>query len=293
MKKTVFIILFSFIYFYANAQMGLLGKKPAAQVELLKERSLLVVLWDEGELDLYNENIKKAIEEVWTFSTDIRYISKDEWRKLAKDKDEAKKYAHLYYTAKTLNANAPEHSLVLGILEKKISTNFHYTDLGLADLILALKNIQSDLEMGADYKKMIKSNEEKGMKFLSDSIEHKTLYINKDLVSKKFLKKIDEIYTYKYKLVTKDDIDEAIINKNPNVLFIKEFVRAQRPMTKTRENIRTTASMYVGLNLVYKASDLKYVAIAGTSSMGSLDGRPRETGKIKIKGIKMLLKYIK
>ncbi|WP_179018962.1 hypothetical protein [Winogradskyella forsetii] len=64
-------------------------------------------------------------------------------------------------------------------------------------------------------------------------------------------------------------------------------------MTKTRGDIRTTASMYVGLNLVYKASDLKYVAIAGTSGMGSLDGRPRETGKIKIKGIKMLLKYIK
>lgn len=304
MKKIIWIVALALFCVHANAQMGLLGEKPAAEVELLKDRPLLVVLWDEGELDNYNENIKKAIDEVWTFSTDIRYVSKDEWRELAKDKDKAKKYAHLYYTAQTLNANAPEHSLVIGILEKKISTNFYYTDLGLADLILALKNIQTDLEMGADYKKLIKSNEEKGMKFLSDSIEHKTLYIDKELISKKFLKKIDETYTYKYKLVTKEEIDEAIINKDPNVLFIREFVRAQRPMTKTRRKfgetdqmgtntqISSKASMYVGLNLVYKASDLKYVAIAGTTGMGSLDGRPRETGKIKIKGIKMLLKYI-
>ncbi|WP_179018964.1 hypothetical protein [Winogradskyella forsetii] len=175
MKNTLLIVAIALISYKTNAQMGLLGKKPAAQVEQLKERPLLVVLEDEGELGDYNKNIRKALEAVWTFSTDIRYILKDEWRKLAKDKDEAKKFAHLYYTARTLNANAPEHSLVIGILENKISTNFYYTDLGLADLILALKNIQIDLEMGADYKKMIKSNEAKGIKFLSDSIEYKTL----------------------------------------------------------------------------------------------------------------------
>lgn len=305
MKKILLIVATFLMCYNTNAQMGLLGKKPAEQVEQLKERPLLVVLGDEEVMDVYNENIKKAIDEVWTFCTDIRYISKDEWRKLAKDKDEAKKYAQLYFTARTLNANAPGSSLVIGLLENKISTNFYYTGIGLADLTLALHNIQTDLEMGTSNRTVLKNQQNEFSEYLTDSLQHKTLYIDKAVVGKKFLKQIDDIYKYDYKLVSKEEIDNAIINKDPNVLFIREFVRAQRPMTKTRRKfgetnqmgtntqISSAASMYVGYNLVYKALDLKAVGIAGLTGTGSLSMDMRETGKLKIKGIKTLLKYIK
>ena len=304
MKKLIICVGIALVCSSVNAQMGLLGKKPVKQLEMLRERPLLVVLWDDGELDGYNENIKKAIAEVWTFSSDIRYITKDQWREMAKDKDEAQRYAHLYYTKKMLGGNAPNNSLVIGLLEKAVSTNFYYTpDTGLADLMLALHNIQTDLIMGADYKKIVKNQSMEFSRFLSDSLEHKTLYIDEALVTKKFLKKINDTYTYDYKLVSKDEIDNAILNKDPKVLFIREFVRAQRPITKSRlqlgdkrtdtdkVEIQKTASMNIGINLVYKASDLKQVGVAGMTGMGKMNA-DKEEGKIDIKGIEMFLKLI-
>ena len=272
MKKLIICVCISLVCFNVNAQLGLLGKKPVKQVETLRERPLLVVLWDEGELDDFNENIKKALDLAWTFSTDIRYISKDEWKTIYKDKDEAKKYAHMYYTKKMLGGNAPDHSLLIGLVENKVSTHFAFTPhLGLADLIFSLKNIQADLEIGGDYKNKMKEMGKTASKFLNDSLETKTVYFDEANVSKKFLKKIHDVYPFKYEIVSKEEIDDAILNKDSDILFFRQVVRAQRPVTKTRVNnagaskIKTskTASMNVPVTFVYKASDLEIISGVG------------------------------
>lgn len=284
MKKLMFSILLILVSFSTYSQMGVLGKKAEKQIELLKDRTMLVVLWDEGELDTYNENIKKAIDEVWTFSNDIKYVTKDEWRKLSKDKDEREKYANLYYTKKMLNANAPDHSLVFGLLEKKISTHFIFTpETGLADLILSLKNMQLDLEIGNDYKKVAKEQRQELMQYIKEALPKMTLYIDKDLVTKKLINKIDDTYPYSYKLVSHEEINKAILNKEPNVLFIREFVRAQRPMTRTAMNTgnNRTASMHFRLKMIYRASDLKLVGGTGAGD------------KVDIKDIETLLQIMK
>ncbi|WP_033958652.1 hypothetical protein [Psychroserpens jangbogonensis] len=269
MKILIICVCISLVCFNANAQLGLLGKKPVKQVETLRERPLLVVLWDEGELDDFNENIKKALDLAWTFSTDIRYISKDEWKTIYKDKDEAKKYAHLYYTKKMLGGNAPDHSLLIGLVENKVSTHFAFTPhLGLADLIFSLKNIQIDLEIGNDYKNKMKEMGKNASKFLNDSLETKTVYFDEANVSKKFLKKIHDVYPFKYEIVSKEEIDDAILNKDSDILFFRQVVRAQRPLTKTRTDISgkttaKTASMNVPVTFVYKASDLEIISGVG------------------------------
>ncbi|SDS29372.1 hypothetical protein SAMN04515667_1848 [Formosa sp. Hel1_31_208] len=284
MKKIIlnaFIILFSL---GINAQMGVLGKKAAKQIEILKERPLLVVLWEEGELDGYNENIKKAIDEVWTFSSEIVYVTKDEWRKLSKDKEESSKYAHLYYTVKMLNANAPNHSLVIGLLENKVSIHFVFTpNTGAADLMLSLKNLQLDLAIGNNYKKVVNEQRVEYMQYIKDSLPHKTLYINKNLATKKLLKKIDDVYSYPFKLVSHEDINEAILNKDPDVLFIREFVKAQRPTTKTKFNTGNseTASMHFRLKMIYRAADLKLIGGTGPGD------------KVDVRDLEMLLQVMK
>ncbi|WP_460218760.1 hypothetical protein [Psychroserpens sp. MEBiC05023] len=287
MKKTILVFCMALICFNTSAQMGVLGKKAAKQIELLKDRTMLVVLWDDDELDGYNENIKKAIDDVWTFSNDIKYVTKDEWRELSKNKDEREKYTNLYYTTKMLNANAPNHSLVFGLLEKKVSTHFIFTPkVGLADLMLSLKNMQLDLEIGNNYKKVVKEQRTNFINYAKDNLPNMTLYIDKDMVTKKLIKNIEKTYPYPYKLVSYEDINAAILSKDPNVLFIREFVKAQRPMTKTRETANNVAyskmgSMNFAMKMLYRTSDLKLVGGTGPGD------------KIDIKDLEMLLKVMK
>jgi len=263
MKNTIIYTFIALLCFSANAQMGVLGKKPAKQIEMLRQRPLLVVLWDEGELDDFNENIKKAMDIAWTFSSDIQYITKDEWKTIYKDKDQVEKYAVMYYTQKMLGGNAPNNSLLIGLTENKVCTHFAFTpNLSIADLIFSLKNIQTDFDIGDDYKNMMNDMGKNASKFLNDSLETKTVYFDEAELSKKFLKKIQETYPYKYEVVSKEDIDEAILNKDSDILFFRQVVRAQRPMTKTRTDISgtttaKTASMNVPVTFVYKASNLE------------------------------------
>jgi len=280
MKKLIILVSIAFICFSVNAQMGI-NKKSARDVETLRERPLLVVLMDEdeqqGDLEGYNENIQKAVNDIWTFSPSIRYIDKEEWKAIYKDKDEAKKYAHLYYTEKMLQANAPNNSLLIGLVEKKVVTHFVFTpDVGLADLMLSVSNLQKDLEIGNNYKKVVKEQIKLSSKFLKDSLEHKILYIDEGFVTKKLLKGIHDIYDYQYEIVSKEEIDDAIIAKDPKILFIRHFVKAQRPSTQNG----TTASMHFALKLVYNASNLEVISGTGAGD------------KIDTKDIEMFIKLI-
>lgn len=269
MKKLIICICIALLCFNVNAQLGLLGKKPIKQVETLRERPLLVVLWDDGELDDFNENIKKAMDLTWTFSSEIRYISKEEWKTKYKNKDEAKKYAHMYYTKKMLSGNAPDHSLLIGLMENKVSTHFAFTPhLSLADLIFSLKNIQADLEIGGDYKDKMKEMGKNASKFLKDSLKTKIVYFDESELSKKFIKKIHDVYPFNYEIVSKEEIDDAILNKDSDILFFRQVVRAQRPLTKTRTDLNgvstaKTASMNIPVTFVYKASNLEPFAGVG------------------------------
>lgn len=280
MKKLITLVGIIFTCFSLNAQMGI-NKKSARDVETLRERPLLVVLMDEdeqnGDMEGYNENIQKAINDIWTFSPTVRFINKEEWKSISKDKDEAKKYAHLYYTKKMLQANAPNNSLLIGLVEKKVVTHFVFTpDVGLADLMLSVSNLQKDLEIGNNYKKIVKEQVKLSSRFLKDSLEYKILYIDEGFVTKKLLKGIHDIYDYQYEIVAKEEIDDAIIAKDDKIIFIRHFVKAQRPTTQNG----TTESMNLALKLVYNASNLEVISGTGAGD------------KIDIKDIEMFIQLI-
>ncbi|MGS2726343.1 hypothetical protein ACU8DI_07015 [Psychroserpens sp. BH13MA-6] len=286
MRKTVLTFILAILSLGATAQMGT-DKKAAKYIDELKQRPLLV--FNYGDYDGFEETIKKAIEEVWTLSPSVKYISTDEWKALSKDKDEAKKYAYLHYTLTPLQSNAPASSILIGLLENKMSV--HYKAIpdirddnynSVADFMVTLKNLQVDLEMGDNYKNLVRDQTKYYSQFLKDSLAHKTLLIDKNNVSKKLLKEMDKLYQYPYQFVDKSLIDDAIINKQSDILFLREIFIAQRPRTKTREfaGVETTRTSSNGYALfyLYKASDLEIVGSTGFSN-GELDPR----------GIQMLL----
>lgn len=275
-----------------NAQLGLLDKKPVPQVEQIRERPLLVVVEDLTDVDHFKEedhkalegfydNIKEAIEKVWTFSKDVRYVTLAELHQLEANEEEAKKYAYLYYSIALKVNNAPNNCIVLGLLENKVSTNFAFTpDTYLADLMFSLSNMQMDLNTGSATMASSKAQGKKIAQFLRDSMSDKVLYIDKAFATSKLVKKIEDIYEYDYEFVDKAEIDRAIVKKNKDVLFFRHIIRAQRPTTKTRGGGVQTSSMNFTYTFLYKASDLQ---LGGSASVGS---------KIDMKAIKRTLKLM-
>ncbi|WP_101261194.1 hypothetical protein [Labilibaculum filiforme] len=192
----------------------------------------LVVLEDNPFCE-YNYKIKEAVEENWK-ATAYEFISIDEFQK----KKHERNYSFLVTSTVTFNkdkTNAQYHflSLVLGGPAEEIgnmpdlcSIPLSYVNVDEATYIYKLSSIvefmQNHIALVNKNPEIITENILKYYNKNSAETKYKTLYLLKDELSSEIntLAKISKVYSGKVKLVTADEIEEAIRNKNSQVIFL-------------------------------------------------------------------------
>lgn len=287
MKNAITLLICSLFSIAINAQGGI-PKNKLEEASQIKSLPLLVVLNDsdskfykEFDNDL-NELLQQAVNTEWTYNKEIRYISREEWIELSKDKSEKKKFAILYQSNSDLAGNVPGGTLAIGLLENKVFTHFvklpveNNVATNYADYIHTIRLLQSDLKGLSK-----KEQREDAQNFLtSDTLKIKTLLIDENLIKSNLTEEIiREYYPYNLEIVPKSVIDSAILNKEKNILYTKELAMAIRPMVRTNHGYREVNSHETVFNGIFKAknSDLVFMISANP---------------IKEKSFKTLKKYI-
>ncbi|WP_055446168.1 hypothetical protein [Lacinutrix mariniflava] len=259
MKRQILITLITILSFTnIYAQFGMPKAEDANKIQ---KRTLLVVL-DEvderlkkkinkkpekfqkyaDEINLYNENLKSAIENTWTFSTEIRYVTQTKFLEIKKDKKQKKLYA--YFSNKiqrnpsriisdSYYADAPDiYTINIGLADEKkaihsmMYSTSHPSEADLTFISQQFQNLLTSLQQaeGKKYRKEMKATMAKN----SQKLKTKTLLLDKEFVDKKLISKIDKIYKYDYKLTDRETIDKAILAKDSKYAYVRAFPMFQQ-----------------------------------------------------------------
>lgn len=234
-KQLVCFLIFLLSISSMFAQFGM--KKKVKNATLLKERILLVPV----ETSEFGEQLKAAVQKVWTYNKDIRFITEGELKTFRKNKKERKNYAVLDYLDAGLHTNDlgdvikigfldnsyPVHALMISSVDtdSESFSKIEKKDINEADLLFYVRQLQEQLINLTKYKKMSRIKiAKKIQKINADGIKTlktKTLLIEKNALTKKALKEFKANYKYDYKIVSKEVIDDAIINSYDDKLYIK------------------------------------------------------------------------
>ncbi len=303
MKKILSTFLFLLFTISLHAQLGI-SKKKISEAQLIKELPLLVVLHDYEHpfYEKMNINLKEAIQKYWTYSESVEFITKDELKEFSKDKSKKDKYAYLMFSDKLYQANVHAGFFCIGLLNKKIYTHFKKfgnpnKELTLADYKQGLYWLQKDLTMVRHSLKEAKANTKILIEKCKEEIPNSTLLIDKDLITNNLKENISEFYKYNYKIVSKEVIDEAIINETPNVIYFKTLETVTRPTGSASDSreynkiieTNTTSEHYKSRTVfsiftvnIYKADNQEFLM--------SIPAMPK--GKLKLKHFEKLIKTI-
>ncbi|XCF04981.1 hypothetical protein ABI125_09620 [Tamlana crocina] len=292
MKKLHLTFIAFLMLISVHAQYGI-TKKRKPEAEIIKTLPLLVVLHDYDD-PLYQRmrvDLKEAMQKYWYYSEDITFVSKDELREYEKDKLKRDNYAYLMFSEKLYRANVPAGCFCIGLLNKKTFTHFkkfgNYDEkLTMADYKQGLYWLQKDLETVFDAKTW-KENNQNTIKAFRENVETSTLLVDESLVTDDLKDQMESVYSYNYKIVTKEEIDRAIMSSSPNILYTKPYNYLSRPLVKSNDEGHSLASMrdnvnVVVLNYVYSAENNQPLAAFKTKA------NKKTTLKHFKKGLKVL-----
>lgn len=245
----------------ALAQFGLGGSLEVVdvdkkkEVEKLKEEQTLVVFLqepDEARLKKMTEQekqtylagvkenntiLKRVFQEHWTFTDEVQYMTPGEFKDLDKKKRRG-------YTKVVLGVNTLSDEIVENGQSVLWGTSGSFSDIGLihdawvatdrvvnvhlpylssteADLVWAVQQMQNFMNAqlnGMDAEDYVEySLEEYG-----DQLKSKTLFIDKNDLSKGMTERqLKRSYPYEVKVVSRNEIDEAIMQADAEVLVLK------------------------------------------------------------------------
>jgi len=235
--KVLVSLFFVFNFYSLSAQFiyskyveGNMSQKQFIFTDLPGFRSSIIQN-KEDKYDPYDpENFtfwEEYLEEYWYLTSDYKVLPFDEAYALAQ---EDVKNTYLVQLAK-LDGGIYTFMRVMSPVSKKGQTAFSTIldyKVEPADLVYGLLSVQEVLLNKKNYpsKFIPKSAAAKNGKML----KNKTLYIGY-YKSNKERKKIEESYPYSYKFVTLEEIDEAILNKEEDVLVIRQFQIPSLEMT--------------------------------------------------------------
>jgi hypothetical protein len=192
----------------------------------------LVVLLDNPLLE-YNSIIKEVMEQEWTI-TDYEFITFKEFEEkrmdpqysflymsmvmFDNDKTDAQyRFLHLSMGGDYFRINQmPDIASVPLAYYSVEEDNYTYK------LALLVRFIQQHALLIKDHPEIVSANVFKYYNNNMKDIKTKTLYVLQEELSKEVnsAARIRSVYPYKFKIVTKDDITEAIKNKDQDVVFL-------------------------------------------------------------------------
>nr|WP_321231241.1 hypothetical protein [uncultured Psychroserpens sp.] len=305
MKKT---FLFLSIILFFNQSQAQLGFGKIEDIKTIKEVPLLIILKTpneenikklkrKGEAELneyydeiesYNKNIQEGFKDSWTFSNDIRFIGGDELKNYATKSNE-RKYAYI----RTVLINGSIQYWISLVGKKKPVYSFLYQDLpNSADFKYISQQIQNYLILRINLKTGKKSKKElkKELESKAQILKTKTLLLDKNDLTKKLISQIKKVYKYQFKLTTKEEIDDAILN-NSDVAYLKiSPLYPATSTTKTQDfNVKEVKLIYI--QYIIDASNGEILAFVQPS--GLTIGKATNKGSNEIMTIKKLKTIIK
>ncbi|HHC78513.1 MAG TPA: hypothetical protein ENK46_01430 [Flavobacteriia bacterium] len=227
--------LLVFVLITLNSVHAQFGYGKLEDVQKIKKIPLLVVLEDENDgAKEYNEALQTAFEKNWNFSKEVKVITKQEFKEYnskAQNGNYAffKKVIHKGddgFSQIKLKGLITTHDFTIGIVGNKKPVYSIMYPTGIpneADFKFMIQQIQYYLQSRVDLKTGKKSKKEMLNELASNAgkIKNKTLLLAKDDLTSKLLNEIDKIYSYKYKITTKEEIDSAILSNDANIAYIK------------------------------------------------------------------------
>jgi hypothetical protein len=230
MKKIIGLLFLSaFVYSASRAQEYVPSK---ADLDALLKTTTLVVLEDNPLLE-YNVVIKDVIENEWKLTPHefIQFKDFDSKRKdpkysfiictdvrFEKDKTNAKyKFLQLLLGGNYFRMNEMPSIANIPLAYSGVDESSYIYKLGI--LIRFMQNHVNLILKNPD---LISNNIFKHYNNNMGDIKNKTLYVIESELSKEVNseKRIKAVYPYKFRIVTPDEVEEAIKNHDDNVVFL-------------------------------------------------------------------------
>jgi hypothetical protein len=228
-KKIVLTMTFAGLGAFIHAQGYLPSKQDIAALFTTKT---LVVL-DDNPLMEYNSIIKDVMKQEWNI-TQYDFISNEEFKKkrmdpqysfiymskvsFEKDKTDATyRFLHLSLGGDYYRLNEMPDLASVPLAYYNVEEGGYAYKLGIL-----VRFIQNHAKLIREHPEIVSANVFKHYNDNIRSIKDKTLYLLKEELAPTVnsMAKIKKIYPYKFEIVTPEDIEKAITDRNPDVVFL-------------------------------------------------------------------------
>jgi hypothetical protein len=229
MKRIVSLLIFAGAFTMIFAQ----GYVPSRQdVDALFTTKTLVVL-EENPLMEYNSIIKKVMQQEWNI-TEYGFITSKEFEQKRMDAQ----YSFIYMSRVTFESDKTDASyrfLHLSVggdyyrlneMPDIASVPLAYYDVEEESyaykLAILVRFLQNHAKLLKEHPEIISANVFKHYNDNIKDIKGKTLYLLQEELapSVNSVARIKKVYPYKFEIVTMEDIEQAIKDRNPDVVFL-------------------------------------------------------------------------
>jgi hypothetical protein len=229
MKKTMTVIYAVIFMMPLFSQEYLPTRENLAA--FFKTKTLVVL--DQNPLNTYDSEIMEAMENEWTL-TPFEFIKYDEFEKKRKDPQYSfLKLVNITYENDKLNAVYKFLNLSLGgdyfsinqmpdIVSVPVAYNNVDEDSYNYKLGILVRFIQNHVNLINEHPEIISANIFKHYNDNKGDVKTKTLYLIAEELEPAINSRarISKIYPYNFKLVTQEEIKNAITNRDENVVFL-------------------------------------------------------------------------
>ena len=230
MKRSILFFVSVLFAGFLSAQVVYLPNK--IDLEKLMKTKTYVVL-DQSPMSDFNLSIPDVMKSDWTI-TPFEFIKDDQFEKLSKDENNSFLYTTLLnfekdktesrYVFLCLSLGGP--NLTIDDLRDMVEVPLAYfgtdTENYAYKLATMVRFMQNHVKLISEHPEIISNNV---FKYYNDNIQDihtKTLYLVQDELSPDISTpaRIKAIYPYKFKIVTREEIGQAIADRNPDVVFL-------------------------------------------------------------------------
>ena len=230
MKKIILAIIIGISTLSVNAQEYLPTETDLNQFL----NSKLYVVLEPNPIAAYNFKIQEAVKNAWNL-TEFEFISLDQFEKMYNDPD--KSFLMMTQVVFQNDKTKVRYNFLHIFIGKEGLDTFEdlpdiaaiplsYTEVDEEFWVYKMESLvrfmQTHIQNMRDNPGMIKKNIFEYYNEFTKDIKQKTLYLVKDEVAPNINTeaKIKKIYPYKVKFVTREEIEEAIENRDEDVVYL-------------------------------------------------------------------------